>query len=208
MERRLLLVGTTLALLLASSGSALAGPGYYYDWTPNPATIQSNTPGQGTINLQSTGSVLGVASTNVIAAQVWVTSIQHFDMPAQFTNAAYTLSLKLTDEPSGQSGVFTFQGLLNGTAWKHGSLITNTFVGPTTETMVLGNEQYTVALGSFVPPGPPGPENAGTIGATITMQPLSTQATPEPSTLALAGLGLVLTGLTTWRKRRRPALAI
>jgi len=208
MKRTLLWIGATCAFILGGSAGALAGPGYDYDWTPSPATIQSNTPGQGTINLQGTGSVVGTVTTNVIAARVWVTSIQHFDMPAQFTNAAYTLSLKLTDEPSGQSGVLTFQGLLNGTAWKHGSLITNTFVGPTTETIALGNEQYTVTLGSFVPPGPPGRRNAGTIGATITMQPLSTQATPEPSTLALAGLGLMLTGLTTWWKRRQPALAI
>ena len=210
MKRTLASVGAAIALLLVGSAGALAGPGYNYAWQTSQGTFPSDTAGQGTIILQGIGPVYGVVSTNVVAARVWVTSVEHYGAPTQFSNDAYTLSLTITDEPSGKSGVLSFHGELDGTAWKHGSKITNTLTGPLTQTIALGNEQYKVTIGPYVPPGPPGVGNAGAIGATINVHDLSNSpsGTPEPSTLALAGLGLVITGVAGWRKRRLAARAV
>jgi hypothetical protein len=219
-QRTFILTGATIALLLGSAGGALAGPvGYSYDWEVSPNKISSDPgsyppsaptdAGMGHLHLQDMGQRFATGSTNVVATRVWVTSMAPYSLPAHFSHDDYTLSLTLTDKPSGKTGVVTFTGELDGTAWKHGSNITNTFTGPLTQTITLGNDVYTVTLGAYLPPGPPGRKNKGGIDAMIAVVPLSGSppATPEPSTLALAGLGLTLTGFAAWRKRRSLALA-
>lgn len=86
--------------------------------------------------------------------------------------------------------------------------LTNTFTGPTTQTLQLGHNLYTVTLGPVVLPQyfnapDDGPDlSMGSISATISAQPL-TNSTPEPSSLLLACLGLPSLGLAGWFRRRR-----
>jgi hypothetical protein len=212
-ERTLLSVGATLALLLGWSGSAVAGPiSYDYQWDVTPEKIHADPAlypgpvlpphaGKGTIHLEGLdGHATG--STGAPAARIWVTSKAPYELPAHFTKDGYTLSVTLTDKPSGKTGVLTFEGQLSGKAWYDGAKISNKFIGPKTETIQLGDDLYTVKIGPYLPPGH-GKANAGGIGATISVE----QVAPEPSTLALAGFGLTLTGLATWRKRRAAKLA-
>jgi hypothetical protein len=202
-------------LLFGSFGGALAGPiDYTYQWEPNPAKIQSDPfyppkgpvppphAGEGTIHFQDPGKVPATDST-YINEHVWVTSKAPWNYPAHFTNDKYSLSLTIIDGPSGKSGTVTFSGVLNGAAWSGGSNIKSTPLGPP-QTLTLGNDVYTITINYFAPPGPPGRKNGGDVNASIDVQ----AAAPEPATLGLAGLGLALTGVVAWRKRRHLALAI
>jgi hypothetical protein len=71
--------------------------------------------------------------------------------------------------------VLTLHGELSGKAWNDGAKIWNKFIGPTTETILLGDDLYTVTIGPYLPPGH-GRDNAGGIGATIRVAAVA----PEP----------------------------
>src|SRR5579884_3673851 len=126
--------------------------------------------------------------------------------------AQYWLSLHLRDQASGNSGTLTFRGYFGGSlSLQDPSMafsLTNTFTGPTTQTLQLGHNLYTVTLGPVVLPQyfnapDDGPDlSMGSISATISAQPL-TNSTPEPSSLLLACLGLPSLGLAGWFRRRR-----
>src|SRR5262249_59978543 len=95
------------------------------------------------------------------------------------------------------------------------------WTGPTTQTVTLGNDTYTVTMSGSSPPGPPGSANPGSISAHVDVAagpngggggggggggpPVN--PAPEPSTLALSGLGLSCLGIASWRKRRRNRVA-
>jgi hypothetical protein len=83
-------------------------------------------------------------------------------------------------------------------------LITNQFTGDIIQSKVIGNNLYTVAVTSYAPPGPPTATNPGSIGALVGVTPA---AAPEPSTLALGGLGLSMLGVRWWRRRSRRTAA-
>jgi hypothetical protein len=126
-------------------------------------------------------------------------------------SAQYRLSLLLRDQASGNSGTLTFRGYFGGQlSLQDPSMafsLTNTFVGPTTQTLQLGHNLYTVTLGPVVLPryfNPPDddPEwGSGSISASISVKS-SVNSTPEPSSLLLACLGLPSLGLTVWRRRK------
>lgn len=243
------LVVAPLALLACASAPASAGPilwnndiAWSYRSAPSPTTIPADWvayplsgtaiwwpppwpppfSGQGSLHL-SDGPVHHLTgSTDIIATRVWATSQAPKWFPAQFTNAAYRLSLILTDQASGKSGVVTFRGLFNGSLWAHGANISNRFIGPLSQTLILGLDVYTVTIGPYLPPGPHGWWDAGAIGAHVDVhflepppwildaQELASSApatvhSPEPSSLSLAALGLSGLGLVVWRRRRGSA---
>jgi hypothetical protein len=73
--------------------------------------------------------------------------------------------------------------------------------------IVLGTDKYTVTIGAYVPPGPTGSTNSGSIGAHATVNVESVlQDAPEPSTFVLAALALPLLGVAAWQHRRHRAL--
>ena len=116
---------------------------------------------------------------------------------------AYSLTLTLTDTASGMSGSLTFNGKLSGTFSKDSANITNQFSSPLTQTLLLGNNSYTVNIGPYSPPGPPDSTNFGSIAAHVSVSTLAiTEVAPEPSSLLLALFGLSGAGAFSWRKRR------
>src|SRR5262249_38981678 len=106
-----------------------------------------------------------------------------------FTNTPYSLTVSIHDDASKTSGFLTFNGVLNGD-YTSGGGIHNKFLAPITQQLKLGQDLYTVTIGSFVAPGAPGSATFGRIGADVIVtgpgQPVSA---PEPGTLALAALG-------------------
>lgn len=134
----------------------------------------------------------------------------------------YVITLTLKDNASRQSGSLSFSGQLSGSAtpvvspsgfdWQPPYFywpVTNTFTSPTTESVVLGHNVYTVTVGPFIAPDPNVPPVVhledfplymGSSGATIDATVSVVANTPEPATLTIADLGLA--GAAVVRQRR------
>jgi hypothetical protein len=172
------------------------------------------------------------------SARVRLLNLQTFNDHAlrdgpNFQNVHYTLTMNLYE--GRQSGVLTFTGLLSG-AVNYPSLtssVTSTFLGPTSQSVLVGGDRFTVTLAPFrslqwVPfPNPPDSDllahgyfggsidaqvdvTTGSAGGDGTDTPGGSGSgdvakSPEPSTLALAGVGLGLAAAAGWRKGRRTA---
>jgi hypothetical protein len=199
------LCGTGVALLLLVGSTARAD---FVSWTYQGSGTPTLTAG----NASTTGvnfvydpltSVVG--NSAIAVANLWTFSQTQPPGADTFTNAGYTLALNLTDGSSGKSGTVSFQGLLNGTVSTRSALLTNTFLGSTVKSVVLGANVYTVALGNYAPPGPPTASNAGSISAQITVQP---SLVPEPPALVLAALGLGGLGFVSWRRWQAARLGL
>jgi len=113
----------------------------------------------------------------------------------------FTLRVTVTDYPTpiagapNGTGTFTFLGRLTGAVGNFASNLTLFSFAPSPQSLFIGTETYTVSFNGFTPPGI---DNNGTLG-------LRVRAVPEPTSLALLGLGGVgALGLTL---RRRMAKA-
>jgi hypothetical protein len=113
----------------------------------------------------------------------------------------YTLHVILEDVRWSVTGQLEFPGYFTGTISPTKVNIGNTFLGPTTQSLLLGPDLYTVTIGPFLPPSAPNSPDLGSIGAHVEVRQV--KATPEPSTLVLAGMAIIPLGLAAWRRHRR-----
>jgi hypothetical protein len=192
-----------LALLLLSSPSAQAGliP-WTYDWNAGPAAV---TAGGGSISMTNETSQIAFGNTNVVATNLKVISTADPNTPDTFSSGGghYSLAVDLTDNASHHSTTLFFTGQLQGNFSQFSSNVTNTFFSPTTQSVQLGNTNFTVTVNSFTPPGPPSSGNLGSIGAYVQVSPAVRIASiPEPGSITLAGIGLCLVGLGASRRRK------
>jgi hypothetical protein len=206
-------------ILFTFGNTVNAGPVVWdYKWEATPTVIQADpvivplggvhppividTPppplGEGSITLHPGHIHHGmVGSSDIDPVHIRTHSGAPWWFPAQFTHATYSLKLWIEDEKSEKWGSVTFTGEFNGKLWHHGALITNTFTGPLTQTLLLGDDLFTITIGPYLPPGPPGRGDAGGIGAEVDVRRLhcDPHPSPEPSALVLCSLGIGVAGL-------------
>jgi hypothetical protein len=196
-----------LALLLLAGARANADfIEWSYNWDRNPVSVLSDS-GNGSVAFTNEPLKNATGSSDTVATNLKASSLAPASAPDTLNNTgAYTLTLTLTDTASGATGSLTFKGKLGGTFSADSANITNTFLSPTTQTLFLGNNSYTVAIGPYSPPGPPDSINFGSIAAHVEVSSIVTAgAAPEPSTLLMGLFGLSGAGLFSWRKRRAAA---
>jgi hypothetical protein len=122
----------------------------------------------------------------------------------------FNLGFGILDAASGKSGSVVFHGTVDGSMWT-GSPDTGMgivqlhvgFTGPTQQSLQLGNHLYKVSIApfNFSNFSAPVPTVTAYQNVPISVQVVSTAA--EPSTLALAAVGLAGLGARAWRRRKR-----
>ena len=129
-----------------------------------------------------------------------------------FNNASSTLSLTIFDGASHGQHLFLFPVVFNGTADvpSHTAAVALTFPGGATQSVVVGGIQYTVTIGPVQPltwttlgahfPGVGA--FLGEIDAQVRVSRDGAAASPEPSSLILAAMGLLTAAAAAWRARR------
>lgn len=189
--------GLALASLFALSAPARADliP-WMYNWSRSPNEIHADAPGTGYVALTDESLKRAVGDTDIVATNMRTFSTAPPTNPDRFTAAAYSLTLTILDLDSGQTGTLTFAGQLDGELGAQFSRLRNTFTGPATQSIVLGDNRYTASDLTFTPPGVPGASNAGSISAHAT---ITVEQVPEPASWLLASLG----GVALLRRLRR-----
>jgi hypothetical protein len=203
---------TALAmLLLAGVSSARADfiP-WSYNWEPSATKIAADGGSSGYVSLTNEPGAAASGASNTVVTNLRTFSTSTQASPDTFSHAPFSFTLRLVDTTSQATGSLTFAGFLSGTMTASSANVHMTFTSPTTQQLSLGGNTYSVALGTYTPPGPPGASNAGSLNAVVGVTPgntggghVSGGGTPEPSTLTLAALSLSCLGLAGWRKRGR-----
>jgi hypothetical protein len=200
--------GIALALLLLTNASARADLlQWSYNWEPSKMKVNATGGGSGYLSLTDEPAKSANGSSNTVVTNIRSFSTAPFNTPDNFNHAAISYTLLLTDSASGKSGSVSFTGFFSGSITGNNANIQLTFTSPTTESLTLGGNKYTVALGTYTPPGPPGAANAGGLNAFVTVTPSNgggggVASVPEPATLTLASFVLPCLGLSGWRMRR------
>jgi hypothetical protein len=227
MRRVFLVIGTAVVILLWLAGARAqagpigwslsggpSGPNYNPNWVAT--VLESHNFGlNGRIDLYTaelmyghSHPATGTSSASVELADVRLVSTAPHQDVLNFGGPSgnYALSLVLTDLASGASGSLTFSGNLSGSVGLDQVNLTNTFLGPTTQTLTLGGKRYTVTVGPLVLPGPltlPQGDREYISGQDGSISVHVGVATPEPSTLMVACLGLPSLGLAGWFRHRK-----
>ena len=122
---------------------------------------------------------------------------------SDFQNAPFTIDLHLWDPRSSHPGSLVFSGALNGTVTADTASFTLSFGHPV-QTLDLGSEHYTIALPSSQTYSFQNNQSLAPqyVEATATVSSDLPNA-PEPSTLALLGIGGGGFAICRWWCRRR-----
>ncbi|MFO0843316.1 MAG: PEP-CTERM sorting domain-containing protein [Gemmataceae bacterium] len=203
--QRLCLLAVALGLA-GSAGTADGGPiRWGYDWSASPGFV---TAGAGKVTLSNETYHKAAGDSHVVATQLQVVSTASPQAPDTFATGGggYSLTINLKDLDSGETGSLTFTGKLQGSFSQLSANVTNTFTSPTVQSLLLGFTSFVVVMDAYTPPGPPDQLNFGSIGAMVEVASLKpADNSPEPSAVALAGIGAGIAGLSAWRRRRKAA---
>jgi hypothetical protein len=202
--------GIALALLLPAGASARADLLQWgYNWTPSATKITADGGGSGFLTLTNEPSKSAVGASNTVLTNIHAFSTAPTATPDTFTHAAFSFTLQLQDLASKAAGSVTFSGFFSGTLTADSANIMANFTSPSIQTLSLGGNTYSVTLGVYSPPGPPGAVNAGSLNAVVTPTAgnggghTSGGSSPEPSTLVLVSLAFPYFGLVGWRRRKK-----
>lgn len=193
---------TWIVLLLGAADARAELIQWTYNWSRSPAQVHADSPGTGYISLTDEGTKSATGTSNLVAANLQAHSTATSSNPDVFTDKTYTLKLFLQDQTSGKSGTIAFTGEFNGTLTANSSNIKNTFTGPATQTLTLGNHLFTVTIGPYGAPGPTGAINSGSIAARAEVTVSTIFQTPEPTSGVLALLGSVCVAFVRPRRRK------
>jgi hypothetical protein len=200
--RRLTFVIALLIVALSTRRGEAGLIPWSYQWNAHPIVIDADplgpdsrpgggitlTPGAITITGGNPGVAWGNANIVAVNLTAFTFSPSPDGQPYQFTNAPYRLGVILTDVDSQKSGTLSFTGVFDGTFTDWDTNLHMRFTSAMQQSLILGNDRYTVSLTAYTPPEPPAEGGAGSISAFISVQRVSA---PESSTLVLAGIGLV-----------------
>jgi hypothetical protein len=187
-----------------------------YSWSIGPAPVLASGTGTVAQALYHGGSETG--SQIIRAAAITTSSSATAGKPDHFAKS-FDLVLHLTDAQSHQSRNLTFHGLIVGTLTSSSSHLSEIILDPIRGAL-LGKHLYLVTLPSHLALMRPGASVIPILSATVRVQDVgflypgaqsamihtaSVRPAPEPSTLALGGVGAVLLALRMVRRCRRPA---
>jgi hypothetical protein len=205
MKRTLHFGALALVALLAAGPAARAETiAYHYNWEPSHPAVFSDD-GSGKITFTDESLKPATNGTFVDASNLQIVSSAGPDHLEHLTkNGGYVLTLTLTDDATGKTGVVSFTGKLSGSFGAGSSNVTNAITSKLIETVTIGKHVYTVSFYSYSPPSPTGARNVGSITFRVDVGNAAPggSGTPEPASLVLSLLGASFAGV--WRLRRKP----
>jgi hypothetical protein len=172
-----------------------------YSWSRSPDVLLADAPGTGYITLTDEPMQSALGNSDVVATNLRTFSTASRANPDVFTATPYQLGLTLVDGDSNQTATLTFTGQIDGELTAGSSKLDNMFTSPTVQSVVLGENRYTVSMGAWSPPGPPDSTNSGSISAHAEISIESIMTLPEPGSLVLAGMAAGVIGIVGWRRR-------
>jgi len=199
--------GIALALLFLANTSVRADLiTWGYNWAPSTSKVYANGGGSGYLKLTNEPAKTATGSSNTVITNIQAVSTAPYNTPEVFSKAPVSFALQLQDLASKATDTLTFSGHFVGIISGNYSNVHFASTSPLFETVTLGANKYTVTLGNYTPPGPPGAVNSGSLNAFVTVTPGSggghTSGTPEPTALTLACLAFPFVGLCGWRQRK------
>lgn len=195
-----------LVLLFWTNGTARADIIWGYNWEPSTAKVYANAGGSGFLKLTDEPANSATGSSNTVVTNIQAISTSPYNTPDVFNKATVSFTLQLKDLASKATGTFKVYGYFSGIISGHFSNVQFTPTMTASQTLTLGGNKYTVQLGSYTPPGPPGVVNSGSLNAFVTVAAGNgggghTSGVPEPTALTLACLALPFAGMCGWRRK-------
>lgn len=201
--KRIWLSAALGAMAVLGAPAAQAGPIWSLDVVFGTKADISNTGRSVVLFTSSNTTSSSLVATPVIAKiteRSWVSAAH----PDPITNQNYGFYLKLTDLASHASRSLWFAGSLSGSLSATSSNLTNRFLTATSYSNIhLGHDVYSISFGPMVLPSAKN-HFQGSLSVKVVDPPDQgpVNATPEPASLTLAGMGLALAGLgACWRRR-------
>lgn len=214
MKRSLYAPVMALTLVLCGGWSARAADmtpeniQWTYNFSPSVAALSADGKPSAGVTFTNEPTKFAVGSSDVVATNVRTFTTATAAAPDLITGANGSYKLNLTLSSGGATANLSFSGKLTGKFSSENSFLRNTFGADKSQTVTLGNFDFTVEMFAYTPPGPPDQLNAGSISAYVTVKPAGDPnpvETPEPSAMLLSGLGLSFLGGLAWRKRQKQA---
>jgi hypothetical protein len=198
------LAALALAGLMTTTAHALPF-NYTVASTLNGVTTPAGTPNIVNLGGGNTLTVIADAAlNNNVPTDISLATFQltgGSTSPAAPAAVNFNYALSITDQPSNQTGLFNLAGTFTISNFTPGSAIQDvTFTSPSTQSLVIGGGAYTISTYRFSPDTVNDASSVGGFGLRVD----AVSAVPEPSSLALAGIGVAgLAGYGLRRRRRR-----